>query len=320
VLTAGLGTRLRPLTCVRAKPAVPVNGEPLVRRILRSLSRHGVRDLVLNLHHRPATITAVVGDGSDLGVAVRYSWEPQVLGSAGGPRRALPLLDDDEPFLIVNGDTLTDLDVRTLIAAHRRSGAAVTMAVIANPRPDRYGGVLATSDGAVTGFAAPRRVESPEGPGAPERAYHFIGVQTAHPRVFAGLADGVPTESVGSLYPELIRREPGAVRIFVAAASFQDIGTPRDYLETSLAIAAVEGDRLACCRNLAMPDSARVTRSVLWDDVVIGDGASLHECVVADGVRVPAGARYERLAIVPARACEPRGGERVEHGLLLKPL
>src|SRR5688500_5937251 len=107
VLTAGLGTRLQPLTLVRAKPAIPVAGEPLVRRLVRWLAAHGVTDVVLNLHHLPATLTAVVGDGSDLGSLVRYSWEqPQVLGSAGGPRQALPILGADA-FLIANGDTLS---------------------------------------------------------------------------------------------------------------------------------------------------------------------------------------------------------------------
>ena len=85
VLTAGLGTRLRPLTDVRAKPAIPVAGEPMIRRIISWLARHGVTDLVLNLHYRPETLTAVVGDGADLAVRVRYSWEPRILGSAGGP-------------------------------------------------------------------------------------------------------------------------------------------------------------------------------------------------------------------------------------------
>src|SRR6185436_16111913 len=75
LLTAGHGTRLQPLTLVRAKPAVPVNGEPLARRIIRWLSGQGVANVVLNLHHLPATLTAVVGDGSDLGVRARYSWE-----------------------------------------------------------------------------------------------------------------------------------------------------------------------------------------------------------------------------------------------------
>src|SRR3979490_3361045 len=86
LLTAGLGTRLRPLTDVRAKPAIPVAGEPMVRRIIRWLASYGIDDFVLNLHHRPETLTAAVGDGSDLRVRVRYSWEqPRILGSAGGP-------------------------------------------------------------------------------------------------------------------------------------------------------------------------------------------------------------------------------------------
>ena len=109
LLTAGFGTRLRPLSSIRAKPALPVAGEALVRRILGWLAASGVTDVVLNLHHRPDTVCAAVGDGSDLGVRARYSWENPVLGSAGGPRRALPLLDADR-FFIVNGDTLTDLD------------------------------------------------------------------------------------------------------------------------------------------------------------------------------------------------------------------
>src|SRR6266705_2339360 len=93
VLTAGLGTRLRPLTNVRAKPAIPVAGEPMICRIIAWLASRGGTDLVLNLHHRPDTIAAVVGDGADLGARVRYSWEqPVVLGSAGGPRQALPIV------------------------------------------------------------------------------------------------------------------------------------------------------------------------------------------------------------------------------------
>ena len=105
VLTAGLGRRLRPLTDVRAKPAVPVAGEALIRRVLSWLAGQGVREAVLNLHHRPETITRVVGDGSALGLRVRYAWEPTLLGSAGGPRAMLPLLEPAST-LIVNGDTL----------------------------------------------------------------------------------------------------------------------------------------------------------------------------------------------------------------------
>src|SRR6266849_8993539 len=174
VLAAGLGTRLRPLTLARAKAAAPVDGEPLARRAIRWLVRHGVRDLVLNLHHRPEPITAAVGDGSDLGARVRYSWESPVLGSAGGPRHALPLLLDglragaSGTFVLVNGDTLTDADLPAMVAQHRRTGALVTMALIANPRPDKYGGVLLDGDRVFTGFT--RR-------GSPEPSFHFVGPQ-----------------------------------------------------------------------------------------------------------------------------------------------
>src|SRR5438552_4096816 len=122
VLAAGLGVRLRPLTYVRAKPAIPVAGQPIVRRIIRWLASHGVSDLVINLHHLPHTLTTVVGDGSDLSVRVRYSWEgPQVLGSAGGPRQALSVLGAEQ-FFVINGDTLTDVDLARLATAHTASG------------------------------------------------------------------------------------------------------------------------------------------------------------------------------------------------------
>jgi NDP-sugar pyrophosphorylase family protein len=308
ILTAGLGTRLRPLTCVRAKAAVPVNGEPLVSRIIRWLVSRGVTDLILNLHHRPGTIAALVGDGADLGARVRYSWEQPVLGSAGGPRHALSLLTD--PFLMVNGDTLTNVDLDALSASHSASGADVTMALIANPRPDRYGGVVVSHDGWVTGFH--RR-----NPAAV--SCHFIGVQIAARRVFADLADGVASESVASVYPDLIERNPRAIRAFISNASFQDIGTADDYLRTSAELAAAEGDRLVGGTGVRIGESAQLTRTAVWDDVTIGDDASLVECVVADGVRVPGGARYQRCAIVSAAACEPTGSQRIEGGLLIAP-
>ena len=103
-----------------------------MRRIVRYTAAQGVRDLVLNLHHLPETITAQVGDGSDLGVRVRYSFESPILGSAGGPRKALPLLSDAD-FFIINGDTLTNVPIGDVIDTHSRSGAAVTMAVVPHP-------------------------------------------------------------------------------------------------------------------------------------------------------------------------------------------
>jgi NDP-sugar pyrophosphorylase family protein len=311
VLTAGLGTRLRPLTYVRAKAAVPVNGEPLARRVIRWLVSHGHADLVLNLHHHPASIARVVGDGADLGARVRYSWEQPVLGSAGGPRHALPLLTDggSTTFLLVNGDTLTDVDLAAIVARHRTCGAAVTMALIPNPRPDKYGGVRVSSDGWVTGFTRA---------GTPGESFHFVGVQVAEARVFDRLEDGAPAESVNALYPALLADEPCAIAAFVSGASFQDIGTPADCLGTSVELARVEGDRLPSGTRTRIDASATLVRTAVWDDVVIGRRAALVDCIVADGARIPDGARYEGCAIVPAGMRSPADGERIEGTLLIK--
>src|SRR4051812_1453190 len=205
ILAAGLGTRLHPLTLSRAKAAAAVDGEPLVRRTVRSLASHGFRDLVVNLHHKPETITAALGDGADLGTRIRYSWESPVLGSAGGPRHALPLLLDasaERTCLVVNGDTLTTVDLTGMIDQHRRSGALVTMALIPNPRPDKYGGVLLDAHHAVTGFT--RR-------GNADTSFHFIGPQVIEADAFMPLEDGVPAESVLGLYPRLMEARRGAV-------------------------------------------------------------------------------------------------------------
>jgi len=294
VLTAGLGTRLRPLTLARAKAAVPVDGEALAVRVIQWLTNSGVSDFVLNLHHKPESITRVIGDGSRLGARIRYSWESPVLGSAGGPRHAMPLLvdgiDPPPPLLVVNGDTLTDVDLRGLADHHTRSGARVTMALIPNPRPDKYGGVVVEGD-VVTGFTK-------RGSGIP--SFHFIGVQVIDPGVLQPLDDNVFVESVLGIYPEMMTAAPGSIRAFVSNASFHDIGTPADLLATSLDLAAADGRPGAPRRGarVCVDASATVERCLLWDDVTVRPGAVLRECIVADGVTIEADERFERKAIV----------------------
>jgi len=315
VLTAGLATRLRPLSLVRAKAALPVAGDPLIRRILRWLAASGVTDAVLNLHHLAHTITGIVGDGAD-GVRVRYSWEVPVLGSAGGPRRALSLLGTS-PFLIVNGDTLTNVDVTGLVADHRQSGALVTMAVVPNTEPEKYGGVVVEPDGTVTGFA--KRLSRASKVRSAEETYHFVGVHVAEANAFASLPDNVPSESVAERYPALIAARRGSVRAFVTTAEFFDIGTPRDYLSTSLLLGIRDsglGIRIANSESrirsespIPNPESrfigartriasdARIEDSVLWDDVEVEANVRLRRCIVTDGVRVPGGSSWENATI-----------------------
>jgi NDP-sugar pyrophosphorylase family protein len=287
VLTAGLGTRLRPLTLVRAKPAIPIAGTPIVRRILQSLADGGVTEVVLNLHHLPSTISAVVGDGSDLGLRARYSWEqPVVLGSAGGPRLALPIVAA-ETFFVVNGDTLTDFDPQLLARAHEASGAEVTLALTPNLEPLRYGGVMLNEQGNVTGFA--RR--GPEAAGS----FHFVGVQVVNARAIEWLPVGEPFNSIGYAYDRLVREFPGSIKGLVVKTGFWDIGTIADYMDTHRHFAAVEHPSH---RGARIGTGAQVTSSILWDSIEVGDGATVEECIVTDGVRIPPGSTYRRAILI----------------------
>jgi mannose-1-phosphate guanylyltransferase len=308
VLTAGFGTRLRPLSYTRAKPAVPVAGQSLIRRIARWLAACDVRDLVLNLHYRPETIAAELGDGSDLGVRARYSWEDPILGSAGGPRKALPLLDAEHVFLI-NGDTLTNVDLRGLMDAHVASGARVTLAAIENRQPDRYGGLLADDRGVVRAFVPA---------GSSESSLHFVGVQAVHRSVFADLPAGRYLDSIRDVYTPLTRARPGSVLAFVCQAEFVDVGTPENYLATALAVAQAEGlTSLPIGRGCRIAPSARVVDTAIWDDVEVGANAELLRCVVGDGARIPGGTRFEDCALVPASGLSPTETERVVGDLLI---
>ena len=292
VLTAGLATRLQPLSSVRAKAALPVAGEALISRILRWLHAAGIRRVVLNLHHRADSITRIVGDGSELGLAVRYSWEREILGSAGGPARAIPLLESDR-FLIVNGDTLADVDLAALTAQHVETNALVTMAVVdANPR---YNAIVANDAGIVTAF--PNR--EPGGTaGTRGSRFHFIGVQAVNAAVFAGVRPDVKSETVHGIYPALLASRTEAIRIVHTTKDFFDIGSPQDYLQTALSVAQRDRRPADRGRDCVVAADAVVTNTVLWDRVTVGAGARLYGCVVADDVAIPAGATYSDCSLV----------------------
>jgi mannose-1-phosphate guanylyltransferase len=278
VLTAGLGTRLDPITRVVAKAAVPMAGKTLVERVLEWLKGQSIEDVVLNLHHQPESITAIVGDGRERGLRVRYSWEPVLLGSAGGPRQALTLWPTlTGPCLIVNGDTLTDLALAPLIDAHRASGVRATLAVIRNPRPDHYNGIRANVDRTVTEFVAK---------GHSDPTWHFVGVQVVDADVFDRIAIGEPAETVSGLYRDMVREAPGSIMIWPVDAPFLDVGTPGDYLAAVLSLAGtsvvIEGDSV-------VDPSATLHRCVVWNRARVGAGARLTDCVVMTGADVAPG-------------------------------
>jgi len=304
VLSAGLGTRLRPLSWLRAKPALPVAGRSLIAHILGGLASHGVCEAIVNLHHRPETIAAAVGDGAACGVRVRYSWEQPLLGSGGGPARAFSLVEGDE-LLVVNGDTLTDIDLRALCASHAASDALVTMALIENPAPLKYGGVQLGSSGAVERFT--RRGHAPAG-------WHFVGAQVARRAAFDGVPLDAPSESVAQIYPGLMTARPGSVRGWVARASFDDIGTPASYLDTCVRLSDRDPRRLIES-GAQVAEGARLSNTVCWRDAVVEDDVELVSCVVCSGAVVARGSRYHRSVLLPADAA-PAGPHDYREGAL----
>ena len=119
ILAAGFGTRLRPLTNHTPKALVPVNNIPIIIYILSFLKHHKIKDIVINLHHLGHKIPQFLGNGSGFGMKIRYSHEPQILGTGGGIKKASRFFKDD--FLIVNGDVIVDFDLSAMIRQHKNN-------------------------------------------------------------------------------------------------------------------------------------------------------------------------------------------------------
>jgi mannose-1-phosphate guanylyltransferase len=148
VLAAGYGERLRPVTDTIPKPLVEIGGRPLIHYPLLLLKHANIRDVAVNVHHLPDEIRAVLGDGQALGLAIKYSPEPILLGT-GGPLLALRDYFHDEPFLILNGDTIMDLDLPGMIAMHRERRALATMALRETASPQAYSRIEIDSSGQI---------------------------------------------------------------------------------------------------------------------------------------------------------------------------
>jgi NDP-sugar pyrophosphorylase family protein len=149
----------------------------------------------------------------------------------------------------------------------------------------------------VTGFVRKGYTSSPSSREAP--VYHYVGVQFASAEAFRHLSDGEPVNSIGRVYDAWMAERPGAIRGFVSDASFADVGTASDYVRTSLECAAAEsGGVLRVGRGSVIDPRAHLTRTIVWDDVMIDAGCVLDDCIVTDHVRVPAGSVFRRQILI----------------------
>jgi len=223
ILAAGLGTRLRPLTDTLPKPLLPIAGRPLIVWNLLLLRRHGVTEVIINLHHLGHLIEQALGDGSQFGMRIAYSKEPVLLGTGGGLKQAEPFFGS-EPFFILNGDTLFDMNLDDMTAAYRRSHAVAAMAVRADPDAERWGAVE---------LDAARRVRRISGRGVnPEGRSEkrmFAGVHLMHPRLLASVPAGRESSIIDAYVGAIQAGE--TVAGCELAGYWSDFGTPERYAQ-----------------------------------------------------------------------------------------
>ena len=162
ILAAGYGERLWPLTADRTKPALPVLGKPLVGYVAEYLSKFGIKDVLVNLHHQPESVQRSLGDGSGFGVALQYVYEPAILGTSGALDNARSLLRGDT-FVVVNGKIITDIDLNAALETHRRTKALATLVLQRNVGHERFS-IVEIEDGFVKRFGGMPSSNEVDGP------------------------------------------------------------------------------------------------------------------------------------------------------------
>ncbi|MBA5873341.1 MAG: NTP transferase domain-containing protein [Nitrospira sp. CR1.2] len=230
ILAAGLGTRLRPLTDTTPKPLLPVAGTPMIVWNLLLLKRHGIRDVVINLHHLGDMIQHALGDGAAFGMRLIYSYEPVIMGTGGGIKQAAPHFAG-EPVLVLNGDTLFELDLGALMAFHRAQQAAATLVVRQDPEAVRWGLVEVTDRAEVVRITG-RGLSEP----TVTAARMFAGIHILHPRLLRYL----PVDKECSIIDAYVKGIQDGERIvgFEFDGFWSDVGTPERYAQVEQDAAA----------------------------------------------------------------------------------
>lgn len=225
ILAAGLGTRLRPLTETMPKPLLPVAGTPLIVWNLLLLRRHGVTEVLINLHHLGDLVAQALGDGARYGLSLTYSREPVILGTGGGIKQAEPFFEG-QPFLVLNGDTLLELDLGALMATHREQGALATMVLREDPEVDRWGPVEVDRARQVLSINGRGRGRTGSGP---TQKLMFAGAHVMHPRLLCEVPVGRDSSIIEAYVRAIAQGEP--ILGYRMTGYWSDVGTPERYAQ-----------------------------------------------------------------------------------------
>jgi mannose-1-phosphate guanylyltransferase len=302
ILVGGEGTRLRPLTSTVPKPVVPLVDRPFIAFMLEWLREHAIDDVIMSCGFLATSVRNVLGDGSGVGVRLRFVEEPDPRGTAGALKFAESMLD--ERFLMLNGDVLTDIDLSQQIAQHERTGAKATLALV--PVADR-------SEGGAGG-------RGPAG-GAPAHRFETNLISAGAYVLEREILELVPPDRNVSIerevWPQLIGN---GLYGYPSDSYWLDIGTPERYLQGTFDI--VEGNVRTAVQErlgsdyLAVAEGAEVLGrvippAVLERGVRVGEGAHVGSLVVlGQDVTIGAGSTVERAVVL--------NGAIVEEGCTLR--
>lgn len=344
-MAAGLGTRLLPLTRFMSKPMVPVLDQPLMEHLLRLLRRHGFTDLAANLHYQPFDMPQRFDDGASAGVSLRYQFELQLSGTAGGTGLFRDFLSDGT-FLVMSGDALTDIDLTSLVAQHRASGCMATIAVKTIADPSRYGVVVIDELHRVRAFQ-----EKPR----PEAALSHLcscGIYIFEPQIFDYIPQGSFVDYAADVFPALLA-DGVPVGTWSLDTYWSDVGDLDAYRQANFdALAGRAGVSNGCaltrpgvwlgqgarvassavlqppvllgpgCRveggasvigpaslgaNCTVGANATVESSVFWRRCSIGAGASVSGAILGRSVLIGEGADVGRGAVIAGGCLIPDG-------------
>jgi len=310
ILAAGFGTRLWPLTEDRTKPAIPFLKRPLIAYTVEYLASHGIRDIIINLHHQPDSIRRALGDGSHLGVKVEYSYEEEILGTSGALDRVREKLDGED-FIVINGKIVTDIDLTEAIRAHRERQAIATLILRHNVAREHFSIVEIDERGCISRFAGfPEQIateaittESGSAPSSgttvktEDAPLMFTGIQVLSPGIFDYIPRGCFSHSTIHVYPRAMASGE-TVLAHTSEGQWYEMSTLDRYLEASVLFMRKNGMSVIEGEDCEIAEDAQVHNSVLWDGVKIGSGARVRESVLGDKVSVPAGAVIERAVVV----------------------
>ncbi|MBD0318651.1 MAG: NDP-sugar synthase [Thermoleophilia bacterium] len=311
VMAAGLGTRLRPLTDFLPKPMVPVANRPVLHHLLNLLHRHDVHEVGVNLHAAPEVIQEYFGNGASLDMEIRWSHEPELLGTAGGTKK-LESLWGSETILVTSGDGLHDIDVTALLGHHRRTGALATLAVKPVPDPSSYGVVILERDTRVRGFQEkPSREEA-------RSDLANCGVYVLEPELLERIPPDTFVDFGRDVWPGLVAAgEP--VYAYATMAYWNDVGD-LDALRNGILDAVLRHVRVEIPGEELEPgiwaeegcrisDAAQVDAPVvLGRNVVVEAGAQVRgPAVIGADCHVGRGAAIRRAALLPGTTVPDEG-------------